>query len=74
MARGKTQSEAEDLVDHVDLERADYIRKYFGVDWPTRTTYHAMINTTIGDEAAVRLITEFMTLMGHPQTAQPHSF
>src|SRR5579872_4277155 len=51
MTRGKTQSEAEDLVDHVDLERSDYIREYFGVDWPTRTTYHAMINTTIGDEA-----------------------
>jgi hypothetical protein len=62
-ARGKSQQEAEDLVDHVDLERADYIRKYFGVDWPTRTTYHAMINTAIGDEAAISVITGLMGAM-----------
>jgi cytidylate kinase len=67
MARGKSHEEAEELVDHVDLERADYIRKYFGVDWPTRTTYHAMINTVIGDEAAVQIIREFMSAMGGAQ-------
>ena len=60
MAKGKSQEEAEELVDHVDLDRADYIRKYFGVDWPARTTYHAMINTAIGNDAVVRLILEFI--------------
>src|ERR1700720_2901480 len=30
MARGKNQAEAELLVDSVDRERADFIRKYFG--------------------------------------------
>ena len=55
MVRGKSRSEAEELVDSVDLERADYIRKYFGVDWPSRTTYHAMINTAIGHEAVVEI-------------------
>ena len=60
-ARGKSQEEAEGLVDHVDLERADYIRKYFGAEWPARTIYHAMINTALGDEAVVRVITDFVT-------------
>src|SRR5271154_6168790 len=45
MARGKSQSEAEQLVDSVDRERADFIKKYFGVEWPDRAVYHSMINT-----------------------------
>jgi cytidylate kinase len=73
MARGKTQKEAEELVDNVDLERADYIRKYFGVDWPARTTYHAMINTGIGEEAAVRVILDFLTIMGGAEQPRAHA-
>ena len=60
MARGKTQNEAEQLADSVDRERADFIQKYFGVEWPARTIYHAMINTAIGNEAVVRMILELM--------------
>jgi cytidylate kinase len=59
MARGKNQAEAELLVDSVDRERADFIRKYFGVEWPNRAIYHTMINTAVGDEAVVRMILEF---------------
>jgi cytidylate kinase len=73
MVRGKNQKEAEELVDNVDLERADYIRKYFGVDWPARTAYHAMINTAIGDEAAVRVIMDFMTIMGGAEPPRTHT-
>src|SRR4029077_13552829 len=50
LARGKGEKEAEQLVDTVDRERADFIQKYFGVEWPDRAIYHAMINTTIGGE------------------------
>jgi cytidylate kinase len=71
MAKGRSQADAEEAVDNVDLDRADYIRKYFGVDWPARTTYQAMINTSIGDEAAVRVITDFMTILGGPES--PHA-
>jgi len=59
-ARGKNQSEAEELVDSVDRERADFIRKYFGAEWPDRAIYHAMINTAIGDEAVVRIVQDLM--------------
>ena len=60
LARGKSEKEAEQLVDSVDRERADFIRKYFGVEWPDRAVYHSMINTTIGDDAVVHTILDFM--------------
>jgi hypothetical protein len=56
IARGKSEKEAEGLVDSVDQERADFIKKYFNVEWPDRAIYHSMINTAIGDEEVVRMI------------------
>jgi cytidylate kinase len=60
VARGKTHDEAEGLADSVDKERADFIQKYFGVEWPARVLYHAMINTAIGDDAVVQVILDLM--------------
>jgi len=60
LKRGKSENEARQLVDTVDQERADFIQKYFHVEWPDRAIYHAMINTTIGDEAAVHMILNLM--------------
>ena len=60
LARGKSQSEAEQLVDTVDQERADFIQRYFHVEWPNRAVYHTMINTAIGDEVVVRTILDFV--------------
>jgi cytidylate kinase len=59
LARGKSDSEAEQLVDSVDQERADFIQRYFHVEWPNRAVYHTMINTAIGDEVVVRSILDF---------------
>jgi cytidylate kinase len=56
LARGKTEREAEELADTVDRERADFIQKYFQVEWPQRAVYHEMLNTAIGDEAVVQMI------------------
>jgi cytidylate kinase len=60
LARGKSEKDAEQLVDTVDQERSDFIQKYFGVQWPDRAVYHTMINTAIGDEAVVHMILDFM--------------
>jgi cytidylate kinase len=60
LARGKSEGEAEQLVDSVDQERADFIQKYFRVEWPNRAIYQAMINTAIGDEVVVQTIVDFM--------------
>jgi len=54
--RGKSEKEAQELVDTVDRERADFIQKYFNVQWPDRSIYHTMMNTAIGDEAVVHMI------------------
>jgi cytidylate kinase len=60
LARGKSEKEAEELVDTVDRERIDFIEKYFHVEWPDRAIYHTMINTAIGDEAVIHMILEVM--------------
>ena len=56
LSRGKSEEEAEELVDSVDRERADFIQKYFSAEWPDRPIYHSMLNTTIGDECVANMI------------------
>jgi cytidylate kinase len=60
LGRGKSEAEAEQLVDTVDRERADFILKYFHVEWPDRAIYHSMINTAIGDQAVIHMILDLM--------------
>lgn len=59
IGRGKSEREAEELVDTVDRERTDFIQKYFHVEWPARSLYHIMLNTSIGEEAVVNMILDF---------------
>jgi cytidylate kinase len=59
MARGKSEKEAYELVDTVDRERIDFIQKYFHVEWPNRSLYQAMINTSVGEETVVEAILSF---------------
>jgi len=56
IARGKSEEEAQELADSVDQERTDFIKKYFNVEWPDRPIYHALLNTSIGDECAANMI------------------
>ncbi|HZQ92690.1 MAG TPA: cytidylate kinase-like family protein [Terriglobales bacterium] len=60
MESGQSQEAAEELVDTVDQERAAFIKKYFGKDWPNRHLYHLMINTSMGDELVVETILNSM--------------
>ncbi len=67
---GKSEHDAEDLVDTVDRERILFIKHYFGADWPTRSLYHVMINTAIGDENVISTILHTMrTQEGVTQSA-----
>jgi cytidylate kinase len=56
LSNGKSEAEAEQLVDTVDRDRSDFIQKYFHHEWPDRTAYHTMINTSVGDETVVHMI------------------
>jgi len=60
LAMGKCLEEAEDLVENVDKERKAYIKHYFNADWPTRSLYHLMINTVVGDENVIATILNSM--------------
>jgi cytidylate kinase len=65
---GSTESEAEDLVDTVDRERIAYVKHYFDADWPTRSLYHVMINTAVGNESVIETILNTMHLVeGRPK-------
>jgi|SRR5271169_762551 len=62
-ARGKSESEAAQLAETVDLERAAFIKQYFNVEWPDRSKFHLMVNSTIGQNAAVDLILNAIALL-----------
>jgi cytidylate kinase len=65
---GSTESEAEELVDTVDRERIAFVKHYFDADWPTRSLYHVMINTAVGNEAVIETILHTMHLVeGRPK-------
>ena len=69
---GKSASECDDLVDSVDHERKAYIKHYFNAEWPTRSLYHMMVNTVIGDQKVTALILDAMeTLSRAPKSATP---
>ena len=53
---GKSEEEAIQLAETVDRDRAAFIKQYFDVEWPARHFFHLMVNSTIGDEAAVETI------------------
>ncbi len=60
LAMGKGQEEAEDLLQTVDKERIAFVKHYFNADWPSRSLYHLMINTSIGDERVIETILNTM--------------
>jgi cytidylate kinase len=55
-AGNMNKAEVEELVDTVDNERAEFIEKYFHREWPSRSIYHAMLNTAVGDEIVIDAI------------------
>jgi cytidylate kinase len=60
---GTREREAENLVDTVDRERIEFVKHYFGADWPTRSLYHVMLNTAMGDENVITTILHSMRTM-----------
>jgi cytidylate kinase len=52
----KSEKEAIELAETVDRDRADFIKRYFKVDWPERHRFHLMVNSSLGDDVAVETI------------------
>jgi cytidylate kinase len=57
----KSETEAVHLAESVDRDRAAFIKQHFGVEWPSRHFFHLMVNSTIGEDAAVRTIVDVLT-------------
>jgi cytidylate kinase len=65
---GSNETEAEELVDTIDRERVAFVKHYFDADWPTRSLYHVMINTAVGNESVIETILNTMHLVeGRPK-------
>src|SRR5579862_1354301 len=77
VADGHTEEEAEEMVGTIDRERMAYVKHYFNADWPTRSLYHVMLNTAVGNEPVINTILETMHLVsGSPKATdyeEPHS-
>jgi cytidylate kinase len=58
---GKTEAEATQLVETVDRDRADFIRQNFGIQFPSRHYFHLMVNSTMGEEAAVQTVLDALS-------------
>lgn len=68
VADGHSVHEAEDLVDTIDRERIAYVKHYFNANWPTRSLYHLMLNTAVGNEPVIKVILDTMRLVeGKPK-------
>jgi len=65
---GKSEKEAEELLNTVDRDRIEFVKRYFDADWPTRCLYHMMINTAVGNESVLSTILTTMRTLERAQT------
>jgi len=63
-SEGKSKEEAIALVEQVDVERAEFIKEYFEVEWPDRHRFHLMVNAGLGDDLAVDTILDTAARLG----------
>jgi cytidylate kinase len=74
-AEGKSEREAMQLAETVDRDRAAFIKQFFKVEWPDRHWFHLMLNSTIGEAAAVETILNSIALFekqrSHSKSSAP---
>ncbi|MGA8557756.1 MAG: cytidylate kinase-like family protein [Candidatus Acidiferrales bacterium] len=70
---GKTHKEALQLVQEIDRDRAEFIRHYFGKEWPCRSLYNLMINSKFGDDFVIDSILQNIALLKQCQAQRTGS-
>jgi cytidylate kinase len=70
-ATGKSEKEAAELINSVDHDRASFIRRYFGKEWPYRPLYDLMINSCPGDDYVLSTIVEAVANLEKSAAAVP---
>jgi cytidylate kinase len=58
----------EEMLDSVDRDRIAFVKRYFNADWPTRSLYHIMLNTAIGNDNVISTILDTMHLLERKPT------
>ncbi len=53
---GKTEEQAYEEIENIDRQRVIFVKRYFGMEWPTRELYHMMINSKVGDDLVIDTI------------------
>jgi cytidylate kinase len=56
VATGRSEKDALESVETVDRDRAAFIKRYFGLEWPFRQLFHLMVNSALGDDVVVETI------------------
>ncbi len=69
LAEGMSEKDAQDSVDTVDRDRSAFIGRYFHMEWPDRSIYHAMLNTDAGNDTVVRTILHLKDYLSQLRTA-----
>src|SRR5579863_8713857 len=68
IGEGYSEQEADEMVNTIDRERIAYVKHYFNADWPTRSLYHLMLNTAVGNEPVISTVLDTMRLVeGRPK-------
>jgi cytidylate kinase len=67
-ATGRSEADALEAAETVDRDRAAFIKRYFGIEWPSRQLFHLMVNSAIGDDLAVETILDTVAGFGEPRT------
>jgi cytidylate kinase len=65
---GRSEKDARESAETVDHDRAAFIKRYFGLEWPTRQMFHLMVNSGIGDEVVVATILDAATKVAEQRT------
>ncbi|MGH9357265.1 MAG: AAA family ATPase [Terriglobia bacterium] len=68
---GKSDAKAVELISEIDHERAMFVKKYYDKEWPTRSLYHLMINSKVGDSLAVRVIADEIAMLDEASLKNP---
>jgi cytidylate kinase len=63
------QKEALELLDTQDEERRQFVKHYFGHEWPNRHLFHGMFNTGIGDENTADAIVQLLEAVNRKEEA-----
>lgn len=60
--QGKSASEAMDLIETVDRERAAFIKHYYGKCWPDRYLFDLMVSAAGGEDVAAQIVSKAMAV------------